>query len=446
LATAERLHLGPLGERSLKEGCVAPQPSADNQQFRQHKPDQGGKIRRFWLWLWGLSDSPHELKLLEEYWQGLQTWLLQFEARATARNSEKNVYLNRLRELLSNEQPDWLRAFAADKLLPQLLDDNEVEINCMSRLEEAKTDWSSKAAKTLQEYNARWQQLLTDKAAPEMKRAFLQELTVESLWQFALLRQEREYRSATMNFSARMLVFSLVALILAFWSVDRQVLDLQSWLGNWWMVALAGWVGASFSWITSLRATIQEKDLNVLKELSRPIYSISRACIGVAAALALYLALRGGFISGAVFPVLDVTQSEDRLSKVVQAFSATVKSETSCAPVDNEKTRDALIASAAENFRAQLVVHVRTRNTADPSDREWLRAAGVQQSPGQNGTVTGAGVLTFCGDMPNARSISNALLLQQGTLALLLFWSFVAGFSEKLAPSLLDRAGEKAEK
>jgi hypothetical protein len=426
---------------------MASQPTADRQQqpAKPQQPAKRSQIRRFWLSLWGLSEAPHEQKLLEDYWQTLKTRLIQFQVRRASQDERKQQFLEHLEQVLTptkrgKEEPNWDDTFAADKLIPQLLEGKEIDLDFMSRQEEAKTEWPRNAKNLIEEYGQRWEKLLADpKSTEEDKRTLLQGLTNEGWWQFAILRQEREYRTNTINFSMRLFLISLVALFLAFWSVDREVLDVQSWLGSWWIVALAGLAGASFSWLTGLRSSIREKDLDALKELSRPTYSILRLCIGVGGALVLYCALRGGFISGAIFPTLDVTQSEERLTKVTQAFRAIVKAETSCGPAEQDKNREALITSAVENFKSQLLIHVKDRK-AVLTDGDWIRAAGVQRREGQTGSGANASMLTLCTQMPAARTISSALLPQPGTLALLLFWSFVAGFSEKLVPGILDSA------
>lgn len=404
-------------------------------------------LRKLWQRLMALpSFQPGEVKLLQQYWRMLEARLRQFECR----QAPNDPIVSRLHETLSGT-PNWDSAFRADLLVPMLLQGKEIDIEFASRMDEAKTEWPKTTTEMQKAYEDRW------KAVGEGdKRALLQALVNESLWQYAVLDQERNYRGKTIFFSAMLFVLSLSFLSLALWGVDNQVVDLHSWSGSWWMVALAGWAGASFSWLTRMRDTVQEKNLNVLKELSRWHYSLSRAFIGVGAAVVLYWALRGGFISGAVFPVLEVTRSEERLTKVTQAFRAIAYTATSCAPEEQEKNRNALLASSVENFRALLLVHERERRQTagdylwartqylDINDGEWLLRAGLR--PAAAGPPPGTVALRICDDRTANHAqwtIRNALLTQSGTLALLLFWSFVAGFSEKLVPSILDGASER---
>lgn len=411
------------------------------------------RLREFWEWLKNAAFEPNSSTLLRQYWRTLQARLSQFEART----SYQNDTLKRLKDLLSGSR-NWDSAYSADLLVPQLLEGHEIDVEFASRMEEAHFEWPKGTADLQKAYSDRWSLCNSEVE----KRALLQEVVHQGLWQFAILDQERRYRSKAILLSTVLFVWSLGFLFVSFGAVDNQLFDLQSWSGSCWMVALAGWSGASFSWLTRMRDTVREKNLDVLKDISRWHYCFSRAFIGAGASVVLFLALRGGFISGAVFPVLDITQSQERMTKVSQAFRALASTASLCSPGQPEKDRDAVLASSVENFRALVVVFVRERKGSagkangylsrpdflDYDDRDWLVRAGLrpdEQKPA--GNLPGSGhSLTLCNEGPFGRdswTIRNALLAQPGTLALLLFWSFVAGFSEKLVPSILDGAGEK---
>lgn len=403
-------------------------------------------LSKLWAWLKIATNfDPKSTFLLKQYWRTLEARRSQFESNPSLSN---NQILARLQELLSGP-PCWASAYSADLLIPALLQGNELDVEFHARLAEAKPDLPDDMAKLYSSYPNLWTTYKTDLE----KRALLSEIVRQNLWQFATLDQKRRYRSSATSTCTVIFVSSLIFIFLLFASVDDQRFDLNSWTGSWLIVGLAGWSGASFSWLTKMRDTIHEKDLDVLKDLSRWHYAFSRSFIGMGAAIVLFWALRGGFISGSVFPVLDPIQSQERITKVSAAFR-TLAANASCNQGTSVKDREMLLASNVENFRTLLQVHVRERKPAqhliqmeylDYSDTDWLLRAGLR-TQGQPAGQESYG-LTICSNGGEGSSktwiIRNALLPQPGTLALLLFWSFLAGFSEKLVPSLLDSSSPK---
>jgi hypothetical protein len=238
---------------------------------------------------------------------------------------------------------------------------------------------------------------------------------------YATLRQETFYRGKVLLLSLFFLALAVFGLLIY---VSR--LPSQNTLGimqGAWMALLAGWAGGSFTWLLANRRSVGNSNLDVLREISRWPYNLSRGAIGAVSGLVLFIALTAGVIPSPTEKLFNPAVSSTEMDRALEAFRALASTAASADP-------KADLAQATARFATEIRSAFQEPGKSVPgwtrSDQEWLRVSGLKAP-----------------DAAATYAIRETLRRDTNALWLLLFLCLLAGFSETLAPSLLDASVKK---
>jgi hypothetical protein len=122
-------------------------------------------------------------------------------------------------------------------------------------------------------------------------------------WRYELRQLRREYGSQTRIRMGVCAITSLIAFYLPYWVWHLLPFLHQEIKMYYTMTALtAGWMGASFSMVLSIKKMINQGHLEELKVIRRYPYILSRIIIGVGAAVMFFYFLQADFLQGSIFP------------------------------------------------------------------------------------------------------------------------------------------------
>ncbi len=238
-------------------------------------------------------------------------------------------YVKQQLDKLKNE-PDWNTAKSVELLLIPLLDECDLDIELHYQLHKARFLFSS------QEYeffDHEFSQIKQEKSAPDRKRALLSKLTA-TLHKYY---EDRQLRSLFANkarlkigvFFTFAILFSVFLLAIGILHPDgiyqycTRYCPQFSWLNSltadipeptetqqvdkihlhYAITALmAGWMGACFSMLISLKSRVENITLQELDNMHSLHFILTRIITGIGAALVCYYFFRAELLSGSLFP------------------------------------------------------------------------------------------------------------------------------------------------
>jgi hypothetical protein len=191
-------------------------------------------------------------------------------------------------------------------------------------------------------------------------------------------------------------------------------------------VMLAGIVGGCISMLQRIQSTPSDGDaLFNLAALTSGWRGIMLAPVyGGIFAFFLFVMFAGGVLNGAVFPTI-VTPSK------LQSTSATSAANVPCAPMPTPSP------SQVQTATTQELPQVKTTNTETPTQGQSPESPTPAPSPSPPSVEARSAVLKieeFLKETGPASGVSYALLI---------VWSFLAGFAERLVPDTLNRLVQK---
>lgn len=245
----------------------------------------------------------------------------------------------------------------------------------------------------------------TSKTPPEMRergetvlRALLLQTLEELHWAYQRkfyarpIQKSATYRIVSMG-TAALFVFLLPYLFLYSSIILGRDPHLEKWSGLPLYTALtAGLFGAFFSRVIYLQQNWNNLTLGAIMDAKEFTSILLRGCVGMTGAVVVYFFLQSGAMNGALFPKFGEISFEQKLIP--------------SRPDDGTRATSARPSGSA-------TVSASNRSTADGE------AAATRPSPEP-------AALPFSLFYPNA------------ALALLVVWCFIAGFSERLVPSILQ--------
>lgn len=235
-----------------------------------------------------------ERQLLEQFYTSLNAMYLKAK-KGNINFEEFGEVSGRIEELLRSEKKSWRDAYQIEQLMPQIYDDETLEVELGRRLVDAKY--------VLSEDTVQFYTNAVQSAERAEKHALLDRLINDLQWRYELRQLERTYKRlirirTSLVFVLSVIVFS-VALALA-------KLDLIPQEVSMYVTAISsGWFGAAFSMLIGLKDRLLQSDLEELRVNYRYDFLASRVVIGIGAAFILYFFLRADLLTGSIFPDLN---------------------------------------------------------------------------------------------------------------------------------------------
>ncbi len=367
------------------------------------------------------KSAQEDLQLIEQFYVTLLATFQQVKVNNPQASPE---IMQRIEELLG--VTSWQNAYEIERLLIEVFDEKSLDVELERRMVEAKLIFSDDLYK---HYDKEKTENLS---SHEDKRALLNRLVNDLQWHYAVKETRRWYsRTASKRTGAAFILsialFGLMICIGELFNLQHDFYYIVVAMG-------AGLVGASFSMIVSLKNRLSTSSFDELKGLHRRGYVGTRAIIGIGAALILYYVLQAEVLTGSVFP--SFTPPEVKEHKTNQIISDFIIFEIPDSTIIKDKLKrqsDVFVRAAidllsdVDGGKDSLVVEAKAYlDEATNLPEEKLEE--------------------FANDLTNKLwSLAGFTpFLDFRNLALLIFWCFLAGFSEKFVPNLLAKAEEKA--
>lgn len=248
-------------------------------------------LKKFKRIFFGAAEN--ERQLLEQFYISLNSMYL--KAKKGNINFEEFGEVTSKIEKLIQAEKSWRNAYQIEQLMPQIYDDETLEIELGRRLVDAKYVLSED---TVQFYTNSVQS-----AERAEKHALMDRLINDLQWRYELRQLERTYKRLIRIRTSSVFVLSVLVFFLAL-TLAKFDLILQDVI--LYVTAItSGWFGAAFSMLIGLKDRLVQSDLDELRVNYRYDFLASRVVIGIGAALILYFFLRADLLTGSIFPDLN---------------------------------------------------------------------------------------------------------------------------------------------
>ncbi|MBU1168104.1 MAG: hypothetical protein KKD44_00930 [Proteobacteria bacterium] len=246
--------------------------------------------------------------LIEEFYVKLKS-NYQICRQNNSRFEEYRVLTEKIDELFTLENT-WNNGAFIEQLMVQLYSPEQLQVELDRKLFDIQKDkagyYEKKSCNSLGDVE---------------KRAVLVRLLADLNSAYKTERLEREY---TLRTSLRTGIFFMVSFLVFF--MQYMFPDMTESLFNikdagtktsLILTALsAGWMGASFSMMMSLKRRLRISNLNDLRIQSKFGFIVSRIFIGMGASLVMFYFIQSGILKGDIFPVL--LNSNDIVSRITE--------------------------------------------------------------------------------------------------------------------------------
>lgn len=266
--------------------------------------------------------------------------------------------------------PTWNDCYEAEQLLVDLFDEETLRAELDTRKLEA-----SNLRPALAEH---YLQAIEKADEPERQRVLLARLINDLQWRYTIGQGKRQFaKSLTWRTGV------VAAVVLVLYAVLIGVLRWSPWLlqhsdlSLFFVAALSGAWGATFSMMTSMQGRIDASEIYDLNVMRAYVMIISRVLIGVAAAAILYFFLTSGLLGGTAFPALSpVAGAEDATAPCLQ-------NPTSCLPIKDLALLIVwcILAGFSEQLVPSLLAKTEARADSNPPERFRPNDLGPPQGP-----------------------------------------------------------------
>ena len=382
-----------------------------------------------------------EEKLNTQFFLTLNSIFLRFKPQQPT--PEETVITARIEALLTGPE-QWAFAYEAEQLLLNLYDDTAIKVELDRRLVEAEQNLSEKVATTYKDESST--------ATPTQQRALVARLVNDLQWRYSINETKRKYTRIVTRKTCTVFILTIILFGIVFWfwqqpeNIERPELAV-------FLAGAAGFWGASFSMLIGLRKRLEASSFDQLKAMRRWGYGISRAIIGLGAASILYFMIYCGLLSGSVFPTLNPHASEQRVNETEEAVK--VLAWSWIAELSNDTNeKDDQVSQAVESLAQRTKVVMQTK-ALDPKgifahESKNLAAVLCQKEPNADSPCkkpdeTNPEINRFTEELAKdlVTLVEKESALGLTSIALLIVWSFLAGFSETFVPNLLSKTEEK---
>lgn len=342
------------------------------------------------------------------------------------------------------EDTAWTEAYSLERLLATFEPQESLIAEVRRRIDEAAVESVAATPRlrttlTLIEAGA----FDTSKTPPEYKSSAtpaLRGLLMETLEELHWTMQRRYVARPFQKTATRRIVWcgfiSFCFLVIPYVSLYIANHLSANWsLQNWAWLPLytaltAGVFGAAFSRLLFLQQNMSAISLSGLKNAAEATSILLRGIVGMCGALVIFFFLQSGLAEGQLFPKI----TELGLAKFSVPFALKDDDKTARPPTVRPDAENPPPANRenAEDARAAPPRATDNPPLADQPDAGDAPAeappVAVESSPTDQAGAVGQGI---------------DLILPTKALALLVIWCFLAGFSERLVPSILSSTEEQ---
>lgn len=327
-----------------------------------------------------------------------------------------------------SEDAAWTEAYSLERLMALLEPNSTLPAEVRRRVDEAAAEGvlaepRLRAALTVAEegaFDASATPPALNPTAASVLRSLLLEVLEETHWTL-----QRKYAARPLQKAATarivgvglisfcLLVLPYVILYAGGYSKTAPALEKWAWLPLYTALS-AGLFGAFFSRLLYLQTNAGAMSLGGLRSASEIGSIILRGSVGMCGAAVIFFFLQSGLVGGQLFP----TTAEMGLSKVDVPLSKREEGGGTPKPAGQQ---------------------AQTPTPETPNSRTASPQA--QDAQAQTPQESGANTATPQGQGPEKIK----LVLPSAALALLVVWCFLAGFSERLVPSILSSTEAQLE-
>lgn len=261
------------------------------------------RIRQFFNYLeekYENSSTSREVRLLNQLYTSLSsTYSKLINSGEVTKSSDK--VLKEVESLLRTRK-SWRNVYKVEQLLLPYLNEDSIDIEWGRRLTQARSRLNS----DLVTY---YEKSYTAESSIESKRYLLNAIVGDMQWSYEN-RQIVSFYERTLQLRLSMaFVFSMLLFFGpnvapgVYKTLLKVTLDNSDSLI--YMSITAGMMGALFSVLVSLRKSVQNASLADLRIMKGKTFPLMKASIGGGGGLILYYLLKGGILSGSVFPIID---------------------------------------------------------------------------------------------------------------------------------------------
>jgi hypothetical protein len=253
-------------------------------------------------------------------------------------------------------------------------------------------------------------------------------------------RETRSYyiRKLGIIFAARLISIFFAALVIGFalvcWEVYLHTYPIdESRFSGFFLALVAGLLGATFSALTKQRTVTELTNLEEVRTAIGYPMILLRLGVGIGAAAILYFFFEAGLVEGVLFPRLgEVGFNPVALGRIVSADGEAF-------PVAIGTVRESVdLASGAARSAAEMLDKVVSQAPAlSNADRSAELAT-------HHLGETKAALERAGGGLAGSATVELGQFVPNEQLSKLVVWSFLAGFFEKLVPSILGRVKNTA--
>lgn len=256
--------------------------------------------------------AENERQLLEQFYSSLDAMYLKAK-KGNINVEEFSEVTSRIEKLLQSEK-SWRNAYQIEQLMPQIYDDETLEVELGRRLVDAKY--------VLSEDTVQYYTNTAQSGERAEKHALIDRLINDLQWRYQLRQLERDYKRLIRIRTSTVFVLSVLVFFLALALAKFDLIPTDIVL--YATAITSGWFGAAFSMLIGLRDRLAQSGLDELRVNYRYDFLASRVVIGIGAAFILYFFLRAELLTGSIFPDLNnsVLSPKDASLFVIWTFIA----------------------------------------------------------------------------------------------------------------------------
>lgn len=343
----------------------------------------------------------------------------------------KDATTQRISELFLRPRQDWATACEIELLLLYLFDDAALEAELSRRMVEARSKLS---APMYESYQA---DIAT--ASLEEKRAILGRLVSDLQWCQTIMNKTLSYKRQATTYTCVLFLIAFAVFINMLYMFGTALMHSASNQVILMVIATGFW-GATFSMLLGTRKQLQNVGFNELRVMRKLVYQVARSMVGVGAAAILFFFIQTDFMtvfaSSNVLPDLSLRLSGEQSLAVQEAVETVVATEA----VDRQRNEIPGLEEVVQRLvnEVKYTIQVTKSDIGRTLEGEITRLLSLLYPEGSEMRETARRRL----NSELKHIVQRELSLEPRSLALLIVWSFLAGFSEKLVPNMLSKTEE----